>query len=68
MQYAKMVDLIAQAKIAGGQRTEPVNQLLADCFDTWLEEQELGEITEEEYDRLKLAFEEGYGIYMHSSE
>ena len=67
MQYEKMIDLIQQAKQAGEEQTEIVNELLAETFDIWLNEQELGEITDEEYDRLKLAFEEGYGICTHSS-
>lgn len=65
MQYSKMIDLIEAAKQAGEERTAHVNETLAEAFDIWLDEQNLGEITDEEYDRLKLAFEEGYGICMH---
>ena len=66
MQYAKMMDLIEQAKKAGYKDTEQVNEILEEAFENWLDEQMLGEITDEEYDRLKLAFEEGYGICTHS--
>ena len=65
MQYAKMIDLIEQAKQAGGKETEQVNIALEEAFDIWLDEQCLGEISDEEYDRLKLAFDEGYGICTH---
>ena len=65
MHYAKMIALIAAAKQAGEDRTEHVNETLAEAFDMWLDEQELGELSEEEYDRLKLAFEEGFGICLH---
>ena len=68
MQYAKMIDLIEEAKKAGFETTEHVNQALGDTFETWLDIKELGNLTDEEYDRLKLAFEEGYGICMHNSE
>jgi predicted DNA binding protein len=67
MQYAAMVDLLAAAKQAGEKRTEHVNEALALAFDAWLDEQELGELTDEEYDALRLAFEEGYGICVHRS-
>jgi len=67
MQYAKMVDLIQQAKQAGLERTSGVNERLAEEFDIWLDGQNLGEVTDEEYDRLKLSFEEGYGICIHRS-
>ena len=68
MQYAKMIDLIEEAKQAGEKDTVQVSEALAEAFDIWLDEQELGEITNEEYDRLKLAFDEGYGICLHDSK
>ena len=68
MQYAKMIDLIQEAEIAGEARTEFVNERLADAFDIWLAEQDLGEITEEEQDALRRAFEKGFGICVHNQE
>ena len=68
MQYAAMVDLIKEAEIAGEARTEFVNERLTDAFDIWLSEQDLGEITEEEEDALRRAFEKGFGICVHNQE
>ena len=68
MQYAAMVDLIEEAERAGEARTEFVNERLADAFDIWLAEQDLGEITEEEEDALRRAFEKGFGICVHHAE
>jgi hypothetical protein len=68
MQYATMIDLIKEAEIAGEARTEFVNERLADAFDIWLSEQDLGEITEEEEHDLRMAFEKGFGICVHHSE
>lgn len=65
MRYSKMVDLIERAKKAGFEDTEVVNELLEQQFENWLHSQHLGEVTDEEEDRLRLAFEEGYGICMH---
>jgi len=67
MQYAKMIDLIQQAKQAGEKRTEHVKVALGEAFDTWVEQQGLGEISDEVEERLHLAFEEGYGICIHDS-
>ena len=67
MQYAKMIDLIEEAERAGEDQTEFVNERLADAFDIWLSEQDLGEITEEEEDDLRRAFEQGFGICVHHS-
>jgi hypothetical protein len=66
VQYAKMIDLIEEAEIAGEARTEFVNERLADAFDIWLAEQDLGEISEEEEDVLRRAFEKGFGICVHN--
>jgi hypothetical protein len=68
VQYATMVDLLREAEIAGEARTEFVNERLADAFDIWLSEQDLGEITEEEEDALRRAFEKGFGICVHNQE
>jgi hypothetical protein len=68
MQYATMVDLLREAEIAGERETEFVNERLADAFDIWLAEQDLGEITEEEEDALRRAFEKGFGICVHNQE
>jgi regulator of replication initiation timing len=65
VQYAKMIDLIEAAEVAGEQQTEFVNEKLADAFDIWLSDQDLGEITEEEEDALRRAFEKGFGICVH---
>jgi hypothetical protein len=63
-----MVDLLQEAERAGETQTEFVNERLADAFDIWLSEQDLGEITEEETDALRRAFEKGFGICMHHQE
>jgi len=68
MQYAEMIDLIEEAKYAGSARTGAVNELLSEQFDLWLDESVIGGATEEEYERLKLAFEEGYGICTHEQK
>lgn len=68
MPYAKMVDLLQEAERAGEEQTEFVNERLADAFDIWLSEQGLGEITEEEEDALRRAFEKGFGICVHNQE
>jgi hypothetical protein len=68
MQYAKMIDLIEAAERAGEIQTEYVNERLADAFDIWLSEQALGEITEEEEDALREAFEKGFGICFHHGQ
>ena len=65
MQYRHMQDLIESARTAGSEDTEWVNEQLGAAFDTWLDSQHLEDITEEEEDRLRIAFEEGYGICMH---
>jgi predicted DNA binding protein len=67
MQYAKMIDLLKDAELAGERETEFVNERLADAFDLWLDEQHLGEITEEEEEALRKAFEKGFGLCFHSS-
>ena len=68
MQYATMVDLLREAERAGEQETAFVNEHLADAFDIWLSGQDLGEITEEEEDDLRRAFEQGFGICVHDQE
>ena len=68
MQYAKMIDLIETAERAGEIQTEYVNERLADAFEFWVSEQDLGEITEEEEDALRRAFEKGFGICMHHGQ
>jgi hypothetical protein len=65
MQYAIMIDLLREAEIAGEARTEFVNDRLAEAFEIWLSEQDLGEITEEEEHELRMAFEKGFGICFH---
>jgi hypothetical protein len=68
MQYAKMIDLLEKAERAGETQTEFVNDRLTDAFEIWLSEQDLGEITEEEQDALRRAFEKGFGICFHHAE
>jgi hypothetical protein len=67
MQYAKMIDLLKEAEQAGERETEYVNDRLAEAFESWLDRQNLGEITEEEEHDLRMAFEKGYGICFHHS-
>jgi len=62
-----MVDLLQQAERAGEIQTEFVNERLSDAFEMWLDEQRLGEITEEEEHELRMAFEKGFGICFHHS-
>jgi hypothetical protein len=68
MQYAKIIALIKEAELAGEARTEFVNERLADAFDIWLAEQDLSEITEEEEQDLRRAFEKGFGICLHHAQ
>ena len=65
MQYAEMIDLLAEAERAGERETEVVNVQLAQAFESWLDRQDLGEITEEEEHAFHMAFEKGYGICIH---
>jgi hypothetical protein len=67
VQYATMVDLLQEAEQAGEAQTAFVNERLADAFDIWLSEQDLREITEEEEDALRRAFEKGFGICVHDA-
>jgi hypothetical protein len=60
MQYAKIVDLISEAKHAGLNYNEGITDALCEAFDYWLDEQELGEITEEEHETLETAFFTGF--------
>ena len=68
MQYTKMIDLIDAAERAGEIQTEFVNDKLSEAFEIWLDEQSLGEITEEEEHALRMAFEKGFGICFHHQE
>jgi hypothetical protein len=67
MQYAKMIELLDEAELAGESQTEFVNERLTDAFEIWLDEQDLREITEEEEHALRMAFEKGFGICFHHS-
>ena len=58
-----MVDLIEKAKLAGIRETAWVRDQLSDAFESWINRQDLREITEEEEDALRRAFEEGFGNY-----
>ena len=68
MQYAKLVDLMKAAEIAGERETQFVNERLGEAFELWLDRQNLGEITEEEEHSLRVAFERGFGICFHPSK
>jgi hypothetical protein len=63
MQYAEVIDLIEKAKKAGREETEHVDYILAQAFESWIGNQNVPNITEEEEDVLRNAFEEGC---MHS--
>jgi hypothetical protein len=65
MQYATMVDLIEEAKLAGLRETQAVRDSLQSVFNTWLSDQELEGIsfTEEEEEVLEKAFAEGFTNY-----
>ena len=63
MQYAAMVDHIAKARLAGVRETAWVRDQLANAFESWLNRQDLREITEEEVETLRRAFEEGFANY-----
>jgi predicted DNA binding protein len=60
LQYAQMVDLIGKAKLAGVRETKTVRDALARAFETWLNRQDLREITDEEVEALQVAFAEGF--------
>jgi predicted DNA binding protein len=62
-----MIDLIEDAELAGERETAFVNDQLAAAFESWIGGQDLKEITEEEEDALRLAFEKGFGICVHNS-
>ena len=63
MQYAKMVDLIEKAKLAGLRETAFVRDEIAAAFESWINRQDLRERTEEEEEVLHRAFEEGFTNY-----
>ncbi len=58
-----MVDLLAQAKLAGLRETQSVREGLAEAFAAWLNRQDLREITDEELEVLHSAFERGFVNY-----
>jgi len=66
VQYATMVDLLREAERAGERATDFVQQHIADAFESWRALQGLGEITEEEEDDLRSAFEQGCGMCVHN--
>jgi predicted DNA binding protein len=55
-----MVDLIGKAKLASVRETKTVRDALARAFETWLNRQDLREITDEEVEALQAAFAEGF--------
>jgi hypothetical protein len=67
MQYATMVDLLREAERAGKeQHTAFVNECKASAFDLWLSGHYSGEITGEEEDAIRRAYEKGLGIRVHN--
>jgi hypothetical protein len=63
VQYATMVDLIEQARLAGVRETEGVRDSLDDAFASWINRQDLREITLEEEETLRRAFAKGFATY-----
>ena len=63
MQYAAMVDLMEKARLAGLRETEWVRDQLSNAFESWINRQDLREITEEEEETLREAFETGFANY-----
>ena len=63
MQYAAMVDLMEKARLAGLRETGWVRDQLSNAFENWINRQDLREITEEEEERLREAFAEGFANY-----
>jgi hypothetical protein len=60
VQYAQMVDLIGKTKLTGVWETDSVRKALTSAFETWLNRQDLREITDEEFAVLHAAFAEGF--------
>ena len=61
-----MVGLLQEAERAGKeQHTVFVDECLADAFGIWLSGHVQGEITGEEEDAIRRAFEKGLGIRVH---
>jgi predicted DNA binding protein len=58
-----MVDLIEKAKLAGIRETEWVRDQLTHAFESWVNRQDLREITDEEEETLREAFETGFANY-----
>ena len=65
MRYATMVDLLREAERTGERATDFVHAQLAAAFESWISMQGLGEITEEEEDALRRAFDQGCGMCVH---
>jgi predicted DNA binding protein len=63
-----MVDLIEKARLAGVRETEGVRDSLDDAFESWINRQDLREITDEEEETLRRAFEQGFCICVHDEE
>ena len=63
MQYAKMIDLIEQARLAGVRETEGVRDQLSNAFESWINRQDFREITLEEEETLRRAFAKGFASY-----
>ena len=58
-----MVDLIEKSKLAGLRETEYIRDSVTDAFESWINRQDLREITEEEEETLRRAFERGFANY-----
>jgi predicted DNA binding protein len=66
MQYATMVALIEHAKSAGLRETDYVRDQVTNAFESWINRQDLEELTEEEEEALRSAFETGFANYYHA--
>jgi hypothetical protein len=64
-QDATMVDLLREAERAGERATAFVHEQIAAAFESWINRQDLREITGEEMDDLREAFEQGCGMCVH---
>jgi predicted DNA binding protein len=58
-----MIDLIEKSKLSGLRETEYIRDSVTDAFESWINRQGLREITEEEEETLRRAFEEGFANY-----
>jgi predicted DNA binding protein len=60
MQYAVMIDLLEKAKEAGKKNYGYFTEVIAHAFESWIGMQNVADLTEEEEDTLRDAFEKGF--------